>query len=263
MTQIIAISNQKGGVGKTTTCASLGACLAEKDARVLLVDLDSQASLSVALGKAGSLSELSIADLLDTAPGSDEISPAEIIHPTSLTGLDIILGDPRLAVVEHLLPAQNGYEYLLKNHLEHIAQGYDYVLLDCSPSLGPLTIMALTCANQVIVPVQPDFLAAWGIMRLLETIEAVHERTNPHLRHRILPLMYDQRNTINREMLKRMQENFAGNIFKNVIGIDTRIRECAVAGEPVTQYAPSTRASKQYRQAANEYLQWIATSKGK
>ncbi|WP_075062370.1 ParA family protein [Ornatilinea apprima] len=262
MTQTIAISNQKGGVGKTTTCASIGAALVKKGARVLLVDLDSQASLSVALGQAVHLNDESIADLLDTSPSSGELSPADLIHPTSLPGLDIALGDPRLAVVEHHLPEQTGYEHLLKNHLQSLAAGYDFVLQDCSPSLGPLTIMALTAANQVIVPVQPDYLAAWGIMRLMETIEAVHQRTNPHLQYRILAVMYDQRNTITREMLNRLQQNFNGRIFKTIIGVDTRVRECAVTGEPLLQYAPSTRASKQYLQAAGEYLQWIGSSEG-
>lgn len=255
MVKTIAISNQKGGVAKTTTCISLGACLAELGYRTLLVDLDPQASLTVGVGFHEDDTETTITDLLETHLNPKPLDKANLIKKTSYPGLDVIQSDARLWTVERLLNEQMNYESILANKLDEFIQEYDFALLDCSPSLGPLTIMALTAADHVIIPVQTEYLAAFGLMRLLEIIDAIHEHTNPELTYNLLAVLYDQRTAICREVLQRLRTNFEDHIYDTVIGIDTRLRECVVNGEPIIQYDPKTRASRQYRQLVEEFLQ--------
>ncbi len=257
MVKTIAISNQKGGVAKTTTCISLGACLAELGYRTLIVDLDPQASLSVGVGFHEDHTETTITDLLETHLNPKPLERNSLIKNTSYPGLDVILSDARLWTVERLLNEQMDYETILANKLREFVQEHDYLILDCSPSLGPLTIMALTAADHVIIPVQTEYLAAFGLMRLLEIIDAIHEHTNPDLSYNLLAVLYDQRTAICREVLERLRTNFEEHLYETVIGIDTRLRECVVNGEPIIQYDPKTRASRQYRQLAAEFLQKI------
>jgi chromosome partitioning protein len=255
MAKTIAISNQKGGVAKTTTSVSLGACFAELGHPTLLIDLDPQASLSVAVGFHEDNSETTITDLLETQLNPKPLDRSDLIKKTTFPGLDVILSDARLWTVERLLSDQLDYEKILKRELEQVAAQYEYIILDCSPSLGPLTIMALTASEHVIVPIQTEYLAAFGLMRLLETIDAIHEHTNPELSYNLLAVLFDQRTAICREVLDRLKDNFKDHIFETVIGIDTRLRECVVNGEPIIQYDTKTRASQQYRQLALEYIQ--------
>ncbi len=257
MVKTIAISNQKGGVAKTTTCVSLGACLAELGYRTLLVDLDPQASLSVATGFHEDNSETTITDLLETHLNPKPLDKSILAKNTSFPGLDVILADARLWTVERILSEQMDYESILSKKLEEVVGDYAFVILDCSPSLGPLTIMALTAADHLIIPIQTEYLAAFGLMRLLETIDAIHEHTNPGLTYNLLAVMYDQRTAICHEVLDRLRQNFDEHIYDTVIGIDTRLRECVVNGEPIIQYDPKTRASQQYRKMTLEFLQKI------
>jgi chromosome partitioning protein len=254
MSLVIAVVNQKGGVGKTTTCLSLGASLNELGKRVLLVDLDPQVNLSVCAGVRDSEEDFGFADFLDDAlQKNSEISAA--IHPVSLhRGLDLIPGDPTLVLVENRARGLEGYEYALSKAMRIFETRYDYILIDCSPSLGPLTLMALTAAHHALVPLQADYLAAWGVMQLAATIEAVHQRTNPHLEYSLLCVMYDRRNNISRQMLERLRESFSDHLWDVVIGLDTRLREAVAVGEPITRYAPKSRAAQQYRELARAFL---------
>lgn len=255
MSRVIAICNQKGGVAKTTTCLSLGACLVEAGHSTLIVDLDPQSNLSIASGVGEDSEQSSITDLLSAASSGGQIDDQEAIHPTNYPGLDLLSADTGLAVLEREVYEVAGYETLLSNLLRSFQNRYEYILLDCSPSLGSLTIMALTAAHRVVVPVHCDYLAAWGVIRLVETIDAVRERTNPGLDYDLLVTMYDRRNSISQEVLSRLKERFEGHLYETMIGVDTRLRESVVNGEPVISYAPRTRASLQYRAMAQEILQ--------
>ncbi len=254
MSKIIAISNQKGGVAKTTTCMSLGAGLAELGQRVLVVDLDSQANLTVAAGLDDEALAWSIADLL-AAEGDTPAEAAEaVICPTAMAGLKILPADLRLAGTERLLYDKPDYEFRLAEILSRWENVYDIILLDCPPSLGAITLMALTAARYVVAPVQCEYYAARGLNRLLDIVGAVKDRTNPDLRIFLLATLYDQRNKICREILGRLQTHFSDTMLKTVIGIDTRLRESPIAGVPVLLYAPSTRASRHYRALAQEIM---------
>lgn len=252
MAHVVAISNQKGGVAKTTSCISLGASLAETGRKTLLIDLDPQANLSLSLGIHDDEAGETISDVLETALNPRKIKWDDLIQSTSLAGLDVVPSDSRLWTVERLISEVKGYEGELKRIAERWQDEYEFILIDCSPSLGPLTIMALTAANRVIIPIQTEFLAAVGLVRLIETIDAVREHTNPSLDFNLLAVMYDQRNGICREVLHKLQENFSAKLFKTVIGVDTRLKECVATGQPINQYDPKTRATQQYALLAGE-----------
>lgn len=252
MSQVVAISNQKGGVAKTTSCISLGACLAERGNKTLLIDLDPQANLSLSLGIHDDEVDETISDAIETSLNPRKLKWDELIRKTSLNGLDLIPSDARLWTVERLISEKPGYETELIQLIERWKKDYDYILIDCSPSLGPLTIMALTASDRVLVPIQTEFLAAVGLVRLIETVDAVKEHTNPRLDFNLLAVMYDQRNSICRDVLQKLKENFPEKLFKTVIGVDTRLKECVASGQPITVYDPKTRASLQYAQLAEE-----------
>ena len=253
MKQIIAISNQKGGVAKTTTCSSLGACLAEQGQRALIVDLDSQAHLTMAAGLDPDELENTLADLLESFGTSRSLVGKEVIRPTLIEGLDILPADLRLASVERFLYEQDDYEMILAQILAQWQTEYDYLLLDCPPSLSAITLMALTAAQRVLIPVQCEYYAVRGLSRLLDIVAEVQERTNPDLTYHLLATLYDQRNRICRSVLDQLRVNFPDWLLDTVIGVDTRMRECPAAGEPIILYAPHTRASQQYRQLAHEF----------
>ncbi len=252
MAHVVALSNQKGGVAKTTTTISLGASLAGMGRRVLLVDLDPQSNLSLSLGHQDDAPGETISDALETALNPRKVDWDELIRHTSQKNLDIVPSDARLWTVERLITEKQGYEYELKTLLARWQKIYDYILVDCSPSLGPLTVMALTAADRVIIPIQTEFLAVVGLVRLIETIDAVKEHTNSNLEFNLLAVMYDQRNGICRDVLTKLQENFSARLFSTVIGVDTRLKECVAVGQPITQYDPRTRATQQYGMLADE-----------
>jgi chromosome partitioning protein len=160
----------------------------------------------------------------------------------------------RLAGVERRLYDQENYEQCLAQMWTGWRDRYRFILLDCPPSLGAMTLMALTAAHTVLIPVQCEYYAARGLGRLLDIVAAIRERTNPALTCGMLATMFDQRNSICNTVLAQLQGHFPNRLYNTVIGVDTRLRECPIAGEPITLYAPGTRASQQYRQFAREFL---------
>nr|WP_091532923.1 ParA family protein [Microlunatus soli] len=248
---IIAMCNQKGGVGKTTTTINLGASLVELGRKVLLVDFDPQGSLSVGLGVNPHNLEVSVYNLL---LGRD-VTPDEVIEPTSVDGMDILPSNIDLSAAELQLVSEVAREQTLLRVLEKVRGDYDVILVDCAPSLGLLTINALTAADKVLVPLECEFFALRGVALLTDTIEKVQERLNPDLDMLgILGTMYDPRTLHSREVLERVVQAFGDTVFHTVIRRTIKFPETTVAGEPITTYASDSPGAGAYRMLAREVL---------
>ena len=249
--RVITISNQKGGVAKTTTAIALGAALAEQGRRVLAVDMDPQSNLTMGLGIEPDRLERSIFQVL-----LGECAAEAAILPTAVEGLSVLPADLTLAGAEKRLFGEIGFDEILRARLKplHDAGRFDYAVIDCPPSLGLLTINAVTAASVVLVPVQCEFFSARGLGQLLEIAGTVREKRNPELVVRVLPTLYDRRNKICRNILIELKRAFPLNLYASVIGVDTRLRESAAAGAPITSFAPETRAAAEYRALAAEII---------
>jgi chromosome partitioning protein len=248
---VIAMCNQKGGVGKTTSTINLGAALAELGRRVLLVDFDPQGSLSVGLGVNPHTLEHSIYDLLL----SRETAIDEVIDRTGVPNLDILPSNIDLSAAEVQLVSEVAREQTLLRVLERVKPRYDIILIDCAPSLGLLTINALTAADKVIMPLETEFFALRGIALLTDTITKVTDRLNPKLEILgILGTMYDPRTLHNREVLERVVQAFGDRVFHTVIRRTVKFPETTVAGEPITTYATNSPGATAYRTLAREVL---------
>ncbi len=249
--QIVAMCNQKGGVGKTTSTINLGAALAEYGRRVLLVDFDPQGALSVGLGVNPMELDLTVYNLLMERG----LTADEVLLKTAVPGMDLLPSNIDLSAAEVQLVSEVARESALARALKPLLPDYDYVIIDCQPSLGLLTVNALTAANSVIVPLECEFFALRGVALLTETIEKVCERLNPELRlDGILATMYDSRTVHSREVLARVTEAFGEHVFHTVIGRTVRFPETTVAGEPITTYASNSVGAAAYRQLAREVL---------
>ena len=248
---VIAMCNQKGGVGKTTTTINLGAALAELGRRVLLVDFDPQGSLSVGLGVNPHTLEHSIYNLLL----SRDTSIDDVIDRTGVNNLDILPSNIDLSAAEVQLVSEVAREQTLLRVLEKVKPRYDVILIDCAPSLGLLTINALTAADKVIMPLETEFFALRGIALLTDTIAKVTDRLNPRLEILgILGTMYDPRTLHNREVLERVVQAFGDRVFHTVIRRTVKFPETTVAGEPITTYATNSPGATAYRTLAREVL---------
>jgi chromosome partitioning protein len=248
MSATIAISNHKGGVGKTTTCLSLGAALAEMGHPILLIDLDPQANLTLSLGLQPRNLRRSI---IDSLMGTSSL--VGVSHETDVFGLDIVPANHELALVDKVFYRLPGYQFRLKQALDRIQQEmYDYVLLDCPPSLAPLTLNALGAADLLVIPVQCEFYAAHDLGRVIGLARQIRQQVNPNLDHRVLITLYDQRNKISKTMLEEIQNRFGDVLLRTIIQIDTKLREGPAVGQPITSYAPRSRGAEQYRALAQE-----------
>jgi len=249
MATIYAVANHKGGVGKTTTCLSLGAALAEMGKRVLLVDLDPQAGLTGALGfRPEELSITTYTLLLD------EADPKSAVLPTKVAGLFLIPANLDLAGAEAELLCEIGWDRNLRAALSPLREEYDFILLDCPPSLGVLTVNALMAAERAIVPVQTEYLALRSLKHLGEVITKVQRRGNPGLRVKILRTMHQSRSRHAREASMELERLFPGRLYHTVITRTVRFAEAARAGLPITLYLPQSPAAQQYRELAKEVL---------
>lgn len=250
--RIIAVVNQKGGVGKTTTALNLGAAMAEEGAKVLLVDFDPQGALSVSLGlrNPNDLNTTVYNLLLDSS-----ITLHDVILATKIEGMDLLPSNIDLSAAEIQLVHEVAREQLLKRALAPAQEVYNYILIDCPPSLGLLTVNSLTAADSVIIPLECEFLPLRAMSLLMDTIGKVQDRLNPQLEiEGILATMYDARTIHGREVLNRVTEAFGDKLFKTVIHKTIRFAEAPVAGEPIITYAPSSNGAQEYRDLAREVI---------
>ena len=243
--------NQKGGVGKTTSTINLGAALAEVGRTVLLVDFDPQGALSVGLGVNPMQLDRTIYNLLM----EPDIAAQDVMLKTDIAGLDLLPSNIDLSAAEVQLVNEVAREQTLRRILGPVQDDYDVILVDCQPSLGLLTVNALTAAHGVIIPLECEFFALRGVALLIQTIEKVRERLNPKLElEGILATMYDSRTLHGREVLARVVEAFGEKVFHTVINRTIRFAETTVAGEPITTYASSSHGAASYRELAKEVL---------
>lgn len=249
---ILSMCNQKGGVGKTTSTINLGACLAEAGRKVLLVDLDPQGALSAGLGIHHEELDLTIYNLLV----DNETSIINAIHSTPVAGMDLVPANIDLSAAEIQLVNEVGREQALARALRPVMREYDYILLDCQPSLGLLTVNALACSQGVIIPMECEYFSLRGLALLTDTVEKVRDRLNFQLEITgILVTMFDRRTSHAREVMSRVVEVFDDKVFDTVITRTVRFPETSVAGEPIITWAPNSQGAAQYRALAREVIE--------
>ena len=247
--RVISMCNQKGGVGKTTTTINLGASLAEFGRKVLLVDFDPQGSLSVGLGLNPHQMDLTIYNLLM----QKDIRLDDVVVGTGVHGMDLLPSNIDLSAAEVQLVHEVGREQTLQRVLAPALQKYDVILIDCQPSLGLLTVNALTASDGVIVPLECEYFALRGVALLKTTIDKVQERLNPKLTvDGVLGTMFDGRTLHGREVMQRLVEAWGDTVFHTVIRRTVKFSDSTVAGEPITSYAGTSPAADAYRQLAKE-----------
>lgn len=249
--RIIAMCNQKGGVGKTTSTINLGAALAEYGRKVLLVDFDPQGALSVGLGVPIHELDTTVYNLL-VERGHDI---HDVIQPTNTAGLDVLPANIDLSAAEVQLVNEVAREMVLARVLRPVTDEYDVILIDCQPSLGLLTVNALTAAHGVLIPLECEFFAMRGVALLIDTIDKVTDRLNPRLEiDGILATMYDGRTLHSRDVLASVVDHFGDKVFHTVIGRTVKFPDATLAAQPITAYASSHGSAEAYRQLARELI---------
>ena len=276
---VIAIANQKGGVAKTTTVVSLGGALASLGKEVLLIDLDAQANLTLALGKDPARLRGAITDVLFHSSTLLSVS-----RETTIPGLDLVPSNSGMELAERFLPVRKDYETILSRTLNdelrpqvksadrHASANqtnpsyernfpvieYDYVILDCPPFMGAVTLNALVAANLLIIPTQPEYFSAHALRTMMALIRQVRSQNNPKLVYRILITLFDKRNRIHRQVQEQITHAFGAGVFDTVIGIDTKLRESAIEGVPISHFkvhGGTSRSALQYAALAQEIIQ--------
>jgi chromosome partitioning protein len=273
---VIAVANQKGGVAKTTTVVSLGGALANHEKEVLLIDLDAQANLTLALGKDPARVRGSITDVLFHSATLLSVS-----RETSVPGLDLVPANAGMDMAERFLPVRKDYETILRRILaDELRAGdrnkaaqketggssfernfpvieYDYILLDCPPILGAVTLNALIAADLLIVPTMPEFFSAHALRTMMTTIRQVRSLQNPNLIYRVLITLLDRRNRIHRQIREQIFNTFGEGVFQTIIEVDTKLRESAIEGKPIMYHRAQTRSALQYDALAQEIIEYI------
>ena len=276
---VIAVANQKGGVAKTTTVVSLGGALARHNQEVLLVDLDAQANLTLALGKDPNRVRGAVTEVL-----FNSASLLSVSRETNIPGLDLVPANAEMDLAERFLPVRKDYETILRRALRSElrpatkpgssstsaplaytpgtsprppAIHYDFVLLDCPPFLGAVTLNALVAADMLIIPTQPEFFSANALRTMTAAIRQVRSQQNPNLIYRILITIFDRRNRIHREVGEQIRNTFGDGVFQTVIEIDTKLRESAIEGLPITHRKIQSRSAVQYDALAQELMAYV------
>jgi len=247
----IAVTNQKGGTGKTTTVTNLGACLAKAGKKILVVDLDSQANLTSHLGVNPADLKTTILDILSR---DSRVKAKDVIIPTRVKNLSIIPSNMNLTGIEIELAGEIGRETVLKNALKDI-HNFDYIFIDCPPSLGLLTLNALTTAKEIFIALQTEYFALEGLAKLMNTIALVKKRLNPIIKITgIIPTMCDMRTNLTNDVLNKIKNHFKKEVFNTIIRNNVRLAEAPSFGESILQYSPSSNGAKDYIKLAQEVI---------
>lgn len=251
MGRIIAVANQKGGVGKTTTATNLSACLAEKGKKVLAIDMDPQGNMSSALGIDKNNAENTVYELILEECSLEECRVEEVIEH-----LSIIPSNVNLAGAEIELIGLDNKEFILKKYVDEVKDEYDFVIIDCPPSLNTLTVNAMTTADTVLVPIQCEYFALEGLSQLIHTINLVQERLNPKLEiEGVVFTMFDARTNLSLQVVENVKENLNQAVYKSIIPRNVRLAEAPSHGKPITLYDTKSAGAEAYRDLADEVIE--------
>lgn len=250
MGRIIAIANQKGGVGKTTTAINLSACLADKGKKVLAVDMDPQGNMTSGLGLDKESIEKTVYDMII---GESDIE--EVLQKEAMENLDVLPTNIDVSAAEIELIDVENKEFIVRNSIQKIRDNYDFVIIDCPPSLSMLTINAMTTADSVLVPIQCEYYALEGLSQLIHTVELVKDRLNPDLEiEGVVFTMYDARTNLSLQVVENVKDNLQQNIYKTIIPRNIRLAEAPSYGMPINQYDPKSAGSESYMRLADEVI---------
>lgn len=251
MTYKIVIANEKGGVAKTTSAVSLGGALAEAGKNVLLIDLDPQANLTLALGVKPHEAKRAISQVM---LNSDD--PASVIHETAIERLSLIPSNNEMGLAERFLPIRQNFHNILRNALYGL-QEYDYIIMDCPPALGAITTNALTAADLLIIPTQAEFFSTHALKKMMNAVRQVRKNGNPRLVYRVFVTMLDKRNRTHKLFMDQLYTTFGDGLARTVVETDTKLRESPIVGLPITSYFSQSRSADQYRSLAEEITNYV------
>jgi chromosome partitioning protein len=253
MGRIIAVANQKGGVGKTTTAVNLAACLAQKGKKTLAVDMDPQGNTTSGLGTDKNTLELTVYDMF-----TDGVQPEQIARETPVNGLTLLPSSVDLSGAEIELIGVDRREFLLRDILKERRFLYDFIIIDCPPSLNLLTLNALTAANTILVPIQCEYYALEGLSQLLHTVDLVRKRLNPRLEiEGIVFTMFDARTNLSTQVIDEVKTHLTKNVYKSVIPRNVRLSEAPSHGLPITLYDAKSKGAEAYMSLADEVIERI------
>lgn len=251
MGRVIAVANRKGGVGKTTTTINLSACLAEKGKKVLAVDADSQGNMTSGLGVNTKKSKYTIYDMI-----IGECELKDCLMKSVMDGVTVVPSNEDLAAAEIELIGLEKKEYILKNYIDKVKDEYDYIIIDCPPSLGTLTVNAMTAADTVLVPIQCEYYALEGLSQLMHTIGLVKKRLNPNLEMEgVVFTMYDARTNLSLQVVENVRKNLKENIYKSIIPRNVKLAEAPSHGLPIVLYDSKCNGAEGYRALAEEVIE--------